>query len=78
MRLDLDSEFQCDFNQDPFEKFYCKEIKYGFILSYFEASFIIPTLWNKIKEWTKQSSIKINKNKVGIKFISDDNGNSLN
>ena len=78
MRLDLDSKFPCQIKRDPFEIFRGKEeIKYGFILSYYERIHTIKSLWVRIKEWKNKSLKTINKNSA-IKFISDDNGNSLN
>ena len=78
MRLDSDSEFQCEFNQDPFEKLTKNnQIKYGFILASQEGFFTMPTLWHTIKEWRNNQSIYLKNNKA-IKFISDDDGNSLN
>jgi len=78
MRLDSDSELPCNFQHDPFEKLYAKEIKYGFILASHEKLFTIPTLWDTIKNWTKETSAQININNNGIRYISDDNGSSLN
>ncbi len=81
MRLDSDSKFQCEFQHDPFEKFQRNEIKYGFILASHEGFFTIPTLWDTIREWINKTTevyLKINNKNKGIKFISDDNGISLN
>ena len=78
MRLDSDSGLPCQFTQDPFEKLHRKEIKYGFILASNEHKFVIPKLWSTIKNWTNETSINRNKITNGIKFISDDGGDSLN
>ena len=76
MRLDSDSGFECELNEDPFKRLKKNNQKYSFILSYHEGRFTIPTLWQTIQEWAKKSSIKMNRN--GLKFVTDDNGQSLN
>jgi alpha 1,2-mannosyltransferase len=76
MRLDSDSGFECELNEDPFRILKKNNQKYSFILSYHEGSFTIPTLWQTIKQWANKSSIKMNRN--GLSFITDDNGISLN
>ena len=75
MRLDTDSSFECELNEDPFRRLQMNKQKYSFILSYHEGRFTIPTLWQTVKEWTNKSSIQMNKN--GLVFVTDDNGHSL-
>jgi len=76
MRLDTDSAFGCELDEDPFRHLKLNKLKYSFILSSHEGRFTIPTLWDTIKQWTNKSSIKMNKN--GLEFITDDDGKSLN
>ena len=80
MRLDSDSSFQCEFESNPFLRFKYENYKYGFILSYHEGAFTIPTLWSTIKSWSKSVNLNLSNehNKQGISFISDDKGESLN
>lgn len=75
IRLDSDSNFQCEFSYNPFLKLIKGNYKYGFILSYYEGAFTIPTLWSTIKSWSK--NINLNESN-GISFISDDYGETLN
>ena len=77
MRLDSDSSFQCELNQDPFLKL--QKVHYSFLLSYHEGGFTIPTLWHTVRSWTNKSNVKMNNehNKKGLSFISDNGGLTL-
>ncbi len=75
MRLDSDSEFQCEFDQDPFRKFIKNGISYGFVLASDETRSTIPNLWKTIKQWAATSLNKMNTN--SLNFISHNHGKSL-
>jgi alpha 1,2-mannosyltransferase len=76
LRLDSDSCFQCNFEQDPFKRLISLNKTYGWLVGDKESIETIPTLWEKIKNWTRMHKINNEINKL-LKFISDNNGNSL-
>ncbi len=51
MRIDSHVNFPCQLLQDPFEKLYRENKKYGFILTNEESLFTIPTLWDSVMKW---------------------------
>ena len=57
MRLDSDSCFQCNFEQDPFKRLISLNKTYGWLVGDKESIETIPTLWEKIKNWTRMHKI---------------------
>jgi len=76
MRLDTDSRFCQPIVRDPFQTLISLNKSYGYIISDTESIETIETLWSTIKNWILTRNIK-NEFKTGLKFISNDNGNSL-
>jgi alpha 1,2-mannosyltransferase len=76
LRLDSHVNFPCEIKEDPFLKMYEKNLSYGFILSDGEQGFYesaMPTLFENVRNWNSKPV-----DNEAIKFISDDNGISLN
>ena len=76
LRLDTDSRFCQPIINDPFRTLINLNKSYGFILSDTEAIQTIESLWDTIKNWSRVKNIQ-NEFKTGLKFISNNNGNSL-
>jgi alpha 1,2-mannosyltransferase len=80
MRLDVDSNVPCEIKVDPFMMFKNNsKLIYGFAVCSHESFSTIPTIWKTIKEWLKkdENMNKIPKSESILKFISTDNGTSL-
>ena len=75
MRLDSHVKFPCSITSDPFVQLSNSNKQYGFILANKETRETIPTLWPTIKKWFNKP--KFNIYRKGLRFISNDNGQTL-
>lgn len=69
-RLEPGVEFMCDIDYDVFKFIKKNNITYGFTIALMEVKETIPTLWDTVKEFTKEYPEYINKNSA-MKFISN-------
>jgi alpha 1,2-mannosyltransferase len=76
-RVEPSVELYCDINYDTFKFMADNKKKYSFTLSLYEYVETIPTLWDATKNFTKHYPQHIAQNN-GMKFLSDDNGETYN
>lgn len=76
-RVEPSVELFCDVNYDVFRFMAENDKKYGFVLSLYEYVETIPTLWDSVKNFTKEHPEYIHKNNA-MGFLSDDNGDTYN
>lgn len=77
MRIDTDSLFTCEIEEDPFLYMKNNNKKYGFILLTPEGYFTIPSLWSTVKSWNYfQNFTQLNPKELS--YIADDKGEKLN
>lgn len=69
-RLEPGVEFMCDIDYDVFKFIKKNNITYGFTIALMEVKETIPTLWDTVKEFTKEYPEYMNKNSA-MKFISN-------
>jgi alpha 1,2-mannosyltransferase len=75
-RLEPGVEFMCDIDYDVFKFIKKNNITYGFTIALMEVKETIPTLWDTVKEFTREYPEYISKNNA-MKFISN-TGNYYN
>ncbi|KAH9930444.1 glycosyltransferase family 15 protein [Epithele typhae] len=76
-RVEPDVHFHCDITYDPFIFMEDHNKTYSFTITLYEFGETIPTLWDAVKEFTKENPQYVAKNNA-MGYISDDNGNSYN
>ncbi|KAI5809340.1 nucleotide-diphospho-sugar transferase [Pyronema omphalodes] len=76
-RVEPSIELYCDIDYDVFKYMKDNNKKYGFTLSLYEYIETIPTLWESTKAFMKEHPEHIAEDN-GMKFISDDGGNTYN
>ena len=76
LRLDSDSHFLCDIEQDPFLTLINQKKMYGFLLADIEAKYTIENLWETNKNWALKNNIN-NSINPAISYLSNDNGVTL-
>ena len=76
-RVEPHIKLTCDIPNDPFRYMREKGKKYGFAISLYEYKATIETLWDTVKGFIRKFPEHIHQNN-GMKFISDDGGESYN
>ena len=76
-RVEPSIELFCDVDYDVFRFMAENKKKYGFVLSLYEYVETIPTLWDSVKNFTKEHPEYIHKNNA-MGFLSDDGGDTYN
>jgi alpha 1,2-mannosyltransferase len=76
-RVEPSIELFCDIEYDTFKFMADNGKKYSFVLSLYEYVETIPTLWDTVKNFTKQNPQYVAKDN-SMKFLSDDGGETYN
>ncbi|KAF8507780.1 glycosyltransferase family 15 protein [Gautieria morchelliformis] len=76
-RVEPDVDFYCDLAYDPFLFMQDHGKVYGFTVSLYEFAATIPTLWDTVKNFTREHPDYVDPNNA-LHFISDDGGGSYN
>lgn len=76
-RVEPSIELFCDVDYDVFRFMAENKKKYGFVLSLYEYVETIPTLWESVKNFTKEHPEYVHKNNA-MGFLSDDGGETYN
>lgn len=76
-RVEPGVKFFCDLSYDPFLVMQDQNKVYGFTISLFEYIETIPTLWESVKEFIQEHPEYIPEDN-GMKFLSDDGGETYN
>ncbi|CAJ0845606.1 13003_t:CDS:2 [Entrophospora sp. SA101] len=69
--------FYCDVDYDPFLFMEKNKLKYGFTITFHEFENTIPTLWQTVRQFTKEYPDLIPKDNT-LKWITDDDGETYN
>ena len=77
MRLDDDSKFYDYIDRDPFLRLTSNRTRYGFAISTNDREYTMPTLWSTIRMWANKTNVKLNRSNNGIRFVSNDYGQTL-
>ncbi|KAI4228630.1 MAG: hypothetical protein L6R36_001486 [Xanthoria steineri] len=76
-RVEPSIELYCDINYDTFKFMQDHNKKYSFVLSLYEYVETIPTLWDSVKTFKNNHPEHIAEDN-GMKFLSDDGGETYN
>ena len=76
-RVEPSIEIYCDIEYDTFKFMAENKKKYSFVISLYEYVETIPTLWDSVKNFTKNFPQHIAPDNT-MKFLSDDNGETYN
>ncbi|KAH9933691.1 glycosyltransferase family 15 protein [Amylocystis lapponica] len=76
-RVEPDVHFHCDVDYDPFLYMEDNDKVYGFTITMYEYMATIPTLWDTVKEFTRDHPEYVAKDNA-MGYMSDNSGDSYN